>query len=397
MASKHRALWAVGLYHGANDGAVVAVAALFPILLTQNLLRSYTDIGLLTMVALAVTIVCQILFGVWSDKATPKLLLPAGMVILGIASILTTVADSFALLLVFVAIGRVGASVYHPVGISWVGKRFKEEVDHAMGFQSAGGDLGVILAFASSGFLGLHYGWQIPFLVWGGLALVAALVGSLLTRNLEMAPKVERREPVSWTAILRGAIFWIPPLAIGGAAYVITVSFGNSFMVERIGLSEDAADLVIALWIGTGVLAAYSYGRISKALGRFRSLAIAFLLIGFSGLIISLAPPLYVLLPTFVVFGIGVFITYPALFSFISDSTEERIGGATFGVVFGFQLIGGALAGYAAGVAADAWGIHTPFVLLMALGFLAFGTLAGLAPFRFRRQGRRASSENLSP
>ncbi len=377
---------AVGLYHGANDGAVVAVAALFPILLTQNLLRSYTDIGLLTLLALIVTVICQILFGAWSDRANPKLLLPAGMVILGTASILTTQADSFAILVAFIALGRVGASVYHPVGISWVGKRFREDVDHAMGFQSAGGDLGVILAFASSGYLGVVYGWQVPFIVWGGIALTAALIGPVLTRDLEVAPRVAKREPVSWVGILRSAFFWIPPLAIGGAAYVITISYGNSFLVERLALTEDAADLVIALWIGVGVVSAYFYGKISEAIGRFRSLALAFFLIGFSGLLISLAPPLSLILPIFVIFGVGLFITYPALFSFISDSTEERIGGTTFGVVFGFQLVGGALAGYAAGVLADAWGIHTPFLLLMGLGFLAFGMLAVLAPARFRNR-----------
>lgn len=397
VTTKRQALLAVGLYHGANDGAVVAVAALFPVLLAQNLLRSYSDIGLLTLLALFVTVICQIVFGAWSDRASPRLLLPAGMVILGTASILTTQADRFAVLLAFVAFGRVGASVYHPVGISWVGKRFREDVDHAMGFQSAGGDLGVILAFASSGYLGVHYGWQVPFLVWGGVALAAAVVGPLLTRDLEVPARVGRREPVSWAGILRNVAIWIPALAIGGAAYIITVNYGHLLMIERLGFREDLADLVVAAWIGAGVISAYSYGRISRALGRLRSLILAFLIIGFSGLILSYAPPAYVLLPVFILFGIGVFITYPGLFAFISESTEERIGGTTFGVIFGFQLVGGALAGYAAGVMADGWGIHTPFLLLMALGFLASGTLAGLAPIHFRRQGRGVDSENASP
>ncbi|MFQ5837523.1 MAG: MFS transporter [Thermoplasmata archaeon] len=379
MASKRLALWAVGMYHASNDGTVVAVAALFPILLTQGLVGSYTEIGLLTLVALFITIVCQILFGAWSDRASPRILLPIGMVVLGTASLLTSQANNFLMLLIFVAVARVGASFYHPIGISWVGKRFKEDLDNAMGFQSAFGDLGVILAFASSGYLGLYYGWQIPFLVWGGFALSAAVLGYLLTSDADEPPKRRMNAPTPWTSILRKVGIWIPPLAIGGAAYIITVSFGNSFLVARIGLREDVADLVIALWIGAGVLAAYSYGRISSVLGRFRSLKAAFLLIGFSGLTISLAPPPFILLPTFVVFGIALFITYPALFSFISESTEDSIGGTTFGVVFGFQLLGGAITGYVAGILADIWGIHVPFLLVMALGFLAFILLATMA------------------
>ncbi len=396
VTSRRRALWAMGLYHASNDGALVAVAALFPILLTEGLLRNFSDIGFLTLVGLSVTVVGQILFGAWSDRVSPRILLPAGMVVLGVASLLTTLAVNFAMLLSLVALARVGASFYHPIGISWVGRRFKDNLDHAMGFQSAAGDLGVIAAFASSGFLGLVYGWQTPFIVWGVLALLAALFGYILADDAR-APEVSHRASIPWTAILRNVLFWIPPLAIGGAAYIITVNYGHLLMIERLGFREDLADLVVAAWIGAGVVSAYSYGRISRVLGRLRSLILAFLIIGVSGLVLSAAPPAYILLPVFILFGIGVFITYPGLFAFISESTEEGIGGTTFGVIFGFQLVGGALAGYAAGVMADVWGIHTPFLLLMALGFLAVGTLVGLAPFQFRQHGGRAGPETRSP
>lgn len=392
MASKRSALWGVSLYHATNDGAVVTVAALFPILLTQNLLGSYGDIGILTLMALLVTVVCQILFGAWSDRRSPRLLLPAGMLIVGFASLLTTQAQSFMALLLFVGIARVGASFYHPIGISWVGRAFKEELDHAMGFQSAFGDLGVILAFATSGFIGLRFGWQWPFIIWGSLALVAGFAGYASTGAIAEPQKTQTRQSVSWFTILRRMTLWIPALAIGGASYIITVSYGNSLLVERVGLGEDLADIVIAIWIGSGVLTAYSYGHISKRIGRFRALTGAFLVIGLAGLAIAVVPSLALLLPIFVVFGVAVFITYPALFSFISEATEESIGGATFGVVFGFQLVGGALAGFAAGVMADLWGIHTPFLLLSGLGFLAFILLQALAPPQVRRRERGSNA-----
>ncbi|MEE9592949.1 MAG: MFS transporter [Thermoplasmata archaeon] len=387
MASKRRALVAMGLYHAANDGTVVAIPALFPLLLAENVLTSFTQIGILLSVALGITVVFQIVFGTWSDRGPMRLLLPAGMVILGVASLFTALAQTFAVLLLFVAIGRIGASVYHPVGISWVGKVFRRDVDRAMGFQSALGDVGVIIAFASSGYLGLLYGWQVPLVLWGGFALVVAVVGTVLTRQERSPPPVAsaRRAP-PWNKIVRRVALWIVPLSIGGAAYTITIGFGNSLLIQRLAFTEDTANLVIALWIAAGVLAAYSYGRISATVGRFRALVSAFLVVGFAGLILSLAPPPPLLIPTFLVFGIALFITYPALFAFISESTEDVIGGATFGVVFGFQLIGGALTGYAAGLMADAWGIHTPFLLLMALGFVGFLLLMGATPSHLRNK-----------
>lgn len=381
----------MGLYHAANDGTVVAIPALFPLLLQEGVLTSFTEVGILLAVALGVTVVLQIVFGAWSDRGPTRLLLPAGMVILGVASLFTALAQTFGVLLLFVAIGRIGASVYHPVGISWVGRVFKRDIDHAMGFQSALGDLGVIVAFASSGFLGLLFGWQVPLILWGGFALVAALIGYLLTRKVssEPVPDGPRAAP-PWRQILRRVSLWIVPLSIGGAAYTITIGFGNSLLIQRLAFTEDTANFVIALWIAAGVLAAYYYGRISAVLGRFRSLLIAYFIVGISGLVLSLTPSAALIIPTFLLFGVGLFITYPALFAFISETTEDVIGGATFGIVFGLQLVGGALAGYTAGVMADSLGIHTPFLLMMALGFAGFLLLWGRTPshLRNRRLGK---------
>ncbi|MEE8198387.1 MAG: MFS transporter [Thermoplasmata archaeon] len=394
MASNRGALVAMGLYHAANDGTVVAIPALFPLLLEENVLTNFTQVGILLAIALGVTVVLQIFFGAMSDRGSTRLLLPAGMVIVGVASLFTALAQTFAVLLLFVAIGRIGASVYHPVGISWVGRMFKRDLDRAMGFQSALGDLGVIVAFASSGFLGLVFGWQVPLLIWGGFALVAALVGYLLTRQVapEPAPRGGPKTP-PWTQILRRVTLWIVPLAIGGAAYIITIGFGNSLLIQRLGLTGDTANFVIALWIAAGVVAAYNYGRISAAFGRFRSLLVAYFIVGVAALVLSLTPPLALLIPTFLLFGVGLFITYPALFAFISESTEDVIGGTTFGIVFGLQLVGGAIAGYAAGVMADAFGIHTPFLLLTGLGFAGFLILWTATPahLRNRRSGRDTS------
>lgn len=384
----------MGLYHAANDGTVVAIPALFPLLLEEGVLTDFTQVGILLAVALGVTVVLQILFGAWSDRGPTRLLLPAGMVILGVVSLFTTLAQTFGVLLLFVAFGRIGASVYHPVGISWVGRVFRRDIDRAMGFQSALGDLGVIVAFASSGFLGLLFGWQIPLILWGGFALVAALVGYLLTRQVSSEPLPDGpRSTPPWSQILRRVALWIVPLSIGGAAYTITVGFGNSLLIKQLAFTVDTANLVIALWIAAGVLAAYSYGAISAVLGRFRSLLIAYFIVGVSGLVLSLTPPAVLIIPTFLLFGVGLFITYPALFAFISEATDDVIGGATFGVVFGLQLVGGALAGYAAGVMAQGLGIQTPFLLMMGLGFAGFLLLLGATPahLRNRRPGKDLS------
>jgi MFS family permease len=51
--------------------------------------------------------------------------------------------------------------------------------------------------------------------------------------------------------------------------------------------------------------------------------------------------------------GAGLFLTYPALFAFASQASHQRLQGAAFGIVFFFQLLGGAVGSFAAGALSD--------------------------------------------
>jgi len=63
-------------------------------------------------------------------------------------------------------------------------------------------------------------------------------------------------------------------------------------------------------------------------------------------------------------------LTYPALFSFTSELTEENIEGKIFGYLFTVQLAGGTIVLFLSGVTSDLWGIWTPFTILGALSFI---------------------------
>src|SRR5207245_9677911 len=100
--------------------------------------------------------------------------LPIGLGFLGLASIAVTASWSFLPFLALVALSRIGAGFYHPVGIGWVGRAFSgKDLDHAMGFQSSFGDVGVILGMGSGAILGSAVGWQAPFILWGVLNIAA--------------------------------------------------------------------------------------------------------------------------------------------------------------------------------------------------------------------------------
>src|SRR3990170_3949774 len=161
MAGDSRVLLANSIYHLTNDGAVMVMAGQITVLQATFGFGPF-ETGLLSGVALLITAVFQFVVGVVSDRRGPSR---------------------------FVAISRIGAAFYHPVGIAWIGREFRGgALDRSMGFQSAFGDTGVILGMASGAVVAVAAGWGSPFLLWGGINLAAVALGLLLVRGRPSPP-----------------------------------------------------------------------------------------------------------------------------------------------------------------------------------------------------------------
>ena len=276
-----------------------------------------------------------------------------------------------------------GASFYHPIGIGWISKKYEgEALDRSMGYQSAMGDVGVLVAFLTTGIIAMEWGWKAPFILWGAINLGAVVVG--MAFRYDTSTKADTRNnnngrvpKVPLSKVFGALKFALLPLAISGAAYTITTSFGALLGTDRFGLAPDVAGWVLALWIGSGVLTAACYGRISKALGRKRSLVMAYLGIIACSLVIGLAPNIYVVGIAMIAFGCFLFITYPGVFSMISEATGKVSQGFVFGIIFAGQIVGGASIAYFAGMAAQLYGINVPFLMISVLAVFPLISLAG--------------------
>ena len=395
MVGDRRALYAASMFHLTNDGAVTVMAGEIT-LIQAGLNFGLGATGLLTAVALGTTVVFQVLFGRMADARDPARFLAIGIAWLGVGTLLIAAADGFGAFLVLVAISRVGAAFYHPVGISLVGREFSgADLDRSMGFQSSFGDAGVILGVATAGVIGVASGnWRTAFLVWGGVNLAAAVVGLALVRHRPRPPRAARRTFRGYRDVMRSVRLWALPLAIGGAAFTIVTTYGTILLrSERFGfpLSAAEASLTIAAWIAVGSVAAFFFGRISRRFGRYRVLLAAYAGLVVTGIVSgSVGGPVGLVAMLLSLWTIGslLFLTYPALFSFISENSQAESQGTTFGVIFGFQLVGGAVLGWAAGWLAERLSDNPaiPFLVMAAasaaafLYLLAIRTLVAEAP-----------------
>ncbi len=364
VAINHRVLVASSIYHFTNDGAVTVLAGQLAILQVAFQLSPF-ETGVLVGTALLVSAVAQLVIGVLSDRLNPFKTLPFGLAILGFASLLVSMSTGFVTLLVTVAAARIGASFYHPVGLAWIGRTFRNgSIDRPMGIQSSLGDAGVILGLATGAALGVRFGWGTPFILWGTVNLVVAGCGVALAPHAERPSsrglRLQWSEARNAFSALR---VWLLPTAAGYACYSIVAYFGPILLHAKFGLSVTAAGIAIALWILAGAVGSFFFGKMSRYLGRYRIVTTSFALVGLASVAAALLENVALVLAALWGLGSTVFLTFPGVFSFASESGQRQVQGTTFGLVFFVQLVGGAIGSFVAGVLGE---------YFMAVGSLQF-------------------------
>jgi len=356
MPPDNKLLWAISFHHLCNDGTLMALVALLPVLVVEMDI-SYYDVGLLGF-GLILTVVIQYGVGKYADRKFSKYLLESGASLMAISFVLLLFVNDFPGLFAAVIVMRIGAAFYHPVGTSWITRAFGGQyLDNALGVQSGVGNLGVIIALGTSGYLGEAYSWKLPCLLWAGLNATAVAVGLLTIKETGLKPPEHRRVEKIQSRVTLGKIgLLVLPIISGGALYQVTSYFGPLNLTKHGDWSAGTADLVFALWIGIGTITSYSYGRITSRFDRMKILKIAYAVSIVSVLILGVVDSWYIIGPVVMVYGALLYLTYPALFAMVTAATEERERGTAFGILFGFQLGGGAATVFLCGIIADTLG-----------------------------------------
>lgn len=374
MKSDSKLLTAIGLYHLANDGTLIVLPLLLPVIRTF-IPMTYTQIGILTAIGLMVTLLSQLFVSEFAHRLRADRALVTGMVIMFVFSTMMILTRDYASLLVFVIGMRIGAAAYHPLALAIVARRFREKsIDMAMGVQSSAGDIGVFMAFLTTGLLGAWLGWKSSFLLWGAVCLTAAMVGIFLNTGKEKAfstEVIEKRNEPSWSEAFRYIGILIIPLTVGGAGYNIIVNYAPLMFRDFYNLQIEAYTPIIALWVGTGAIFTIVFGKISTRFGRGRIILISYILILASGFMIWMFEYLWTAVLAMFLYGVGLFMTYPALFSYVTENAGEKRSERAFGIVFTAQLTGGFIFSFICGAIADAYSIKTPFVILSMIALLA--------------------------
>jgi MFS family permease len=379
-----RQLYLVSLNHFVNDGSVYLLSSLFPVVVVLFGL-SGLQLGVIVGVGYLVSVVFQLLVGRYSEGRRPRNMLVAGIAIVAVAVTSFVFASGFYSLLISVVALRIGSSFYHPVGVSAVSSIYEgPELDSAMGFQSAFGNLGILTVFLASAPIYVAFGWQAAFAAFGALgavdiALTLSLFGSV--RKVQETASVGGTE----NRHLGVPVFFLSTMFLSGGAYAVVLNFSNLFLQQG-GMGVVSADVMVAAWVASAFVGAILVGRLTARVERGLLLAVTYAVSAATAVLIVVAQhSVAVEIVVLAVNGFALSATYPITYSALSSHIAGRpeTGGRSFGVIFSAQTVGGAVLGLLAGYVSDAFGLSVAFLLVAAL--LMFGGALSLSWSRRRR------------
>jgi len=368
---KRKILFSASLFHALNDAGTVTVPMIIPLLYSQQfIITKYFHIGILSNLGLLMTFFFQIIIANVSHKFEYKHMLCLSIVGISLSLFLITFSSIFVSLLFFYLFMRIFTSFYHSIGVAWVSKTHPDQgLDFAMGIQSGSGNLGVLIAFVSVGYLAQTFNWKTPLKVWAACIFFLGIISFLSVRKTSTKSKETLKYNLSsWIKTMKTIKIYILGFVFGGACWGTTVFYAPSLFNHKFHVPIGKTGIYLALWICIGSIMPYLFGYLSQRFGRWK-----ISLTGFIGSTIFLfalgtAHRIEVAQISLLLFGAFLFLIYPAFQSFVGNKVPYKNQAQAFSLVANIQMLTGAIIVLVAGFLSDKFGINSPFILLGILG-----------------------------
>ena len=368
-----RILFSASLFHALNDASTVTIPMVFPLLYSQQfIITSYSHIGILSNLGLLTTFIFQILIVNLSHRVEYKYLLLISIGGISLSLLLLTKSSLFVSLLLFYLLFRAFTSFYHPLGVAWVSKTHPDQgLDFAMGIQSGSGNLGVFIAFLSSGYLAQAFNWKTPLQIWAAVIIILGAVSFTSVRKTSTRSEEKFSHDLSsWIDTIKTIKTYLLGFAFGGACWAATVFYAPPLFNHKFSVPLGKTGVVLAFWIGIGIVMTYLFGYLSRTVGRKKLSLLSLTGSTLFLFLLGAASKLAVAQISLFLFGTFLFLLYPAFQSFVGNKVPEKNQAQAFSLVANIQMLTGAVTALVAGFLSDKFGISSPFILLGGLGVL---------------------------
>ena len=329
----------------------------------------------------------SLLGGYLATRISPRKVISAFLVIVGVSLILTGLSESYEFALAtrtLTGVGSAGSNVpIMALASAWFASKRR---GMATGILVSGSSvalllLGPLIPYILESFPGS--GWRVCWYTLGGLTLLIALLNYLLIRN---RPEEKNLLPVgdspvpspstfsfSWKSLYASRSLWhlAGVFFTFGFSYIIYIQFFSAYLINEAGVSVEAAGGYLMLLGILSIFCGPFWGTVSDFIGRKYGLALVFLTQGTSYLFFGLWKSSSGYLISTILFGLTAWSVPSIIAAAVGDSVGSRMAPAALGFTILIFSMGQALAPPVAGKIADLTGSFTPaFILSAVIAFI---------------------------
>ncbi len=386
-----RLLAVLALINFVNFADRTVILPLFP-LLRQHFQVGDAELGSLQTWLQVVLALATIPFGLLADRFSRTRIIAAGVIFWSLATFLTGMAGTFAMLLVARSLVGLGEAVYGPAAQSMISGGFAQESRaRALAVFAAGMLVGGAAGQALGGIIGQEWGWEPAFFLVGGPGLLLGLI----VLAVDDPPRGTKAELVPVRNLLRVKPF--QALMVSGVlitfAGISLITWGPDFVVRYKGFSLREAGVTLGtVGLVSLVLGVLAGGYVADTLhrrwrhGRALTVAIAFLLAAPFVLWALAAERKELVLTAFFIAGFFMSWYHGPVTAVIHDMMPRRAHATSVGIyMFVTQLVG-AFGPQLVGNISDAANLRAG--LEFAVGMLVLGALGFfLTAYLIQRDG----------
>jgi FSR family fosmidomycin resistance protein-like MFS transporter len=377
-ARDFRVVAAVSSAHMLNDIMQSVILALYPLLKGEFDL-GFFQVGAITLTFQLTASLLQPVVGAVTDRHPFPLILPIGMTSTMCGLLLLSVAPSYALVLLAVAMIGVGSSTFHPESSRVARLASGGRYGLAQSLFQIGGNTGQALGPLLAAWLVLRHDGGRPQAAWFALIALLGMVvllqvsrwyGRHLSQRTAGHHAVAPRYP---RAMARRTIALLLGLMFSKFFYLVSLSsFYTFYLIRQFHVSVHMAANLLSVFLFAVAAGTLIGGPLGDRIGRRR--VIRFSILG--------CAPFTLLLPHVglgmtvaltVVIGLILASAFPAIIVYAQDMLAHRIGMVS-GLFYGFSFGLGGLGAAVLGLPADRYGIVTVYqvcAFLPLLGVIA--------------------------
>jgi len=365
--------------HALHDGYTDLIVVMLPIWQAEFGL-GYGELGLMRGLFAGTMAAFQIPAGLVAERLGTPLVLASGTALAGLGYCLAGASAGFALLLVALAIGGLGASTQHPLASALMARAFAGARSmKALGTYNFAGDIGKMTVPAVASVMLVAIPWRPVLALIGACGLVAAAAIYLLTPRYG-AEKAAVQDATTDAATSAGRYRFAYPVLVSIGVFDSATRMGFLLFLPFV-LTEKGASLPTIGLALTLVFAGGAAGKLVCAFigARIGAIATVWLTEGLTAaVIVALLPlPLEAALVLLPLIGIALNGTSSVLYGSVPNLVTPEWRARAFSIFYTGTIGSGAIAPVLYGVVGDLLGV--PAALLVVAGIVTLTLPLSLA------------------